>query len=67
MAGKSAAHFVINPIEFGSYENLTILNILYQCGFNLNLMDAKGLTPSYYATQQDSGAMLKELGRMNGR
>jgi hypothetical protein len=58
---------VINPIRFGSYENLEILQLLHQYGFNLNLKDAQGLTPSYYATQQESGVMLKELARLTGR
>ena len=58
---------MINPIRFGSYENLEILQLLHQYGFNLNLKDAQGLTPSYYATQQESGVMLKELARLTGR
>ncbi len=39
-AGKSAAHFVINPIRFGSYENVEILQLLHHYGFNLNLKDS---------------------------
>jgi ankyrin repeat protein len=41
-AGKSAAHFVINPIRFGSYENVEILQLLHQYGFNLNMKDVQG-------------------------
>jgi hypothetical protein len=29
-AGKSAAHFVINPVRYGSYENIEILKLLEQ-------------------------------------
>lgn len=49
-AGKSAAHFVINPVRYGSYENIEILKLLHQQGFNLMLKDAQGQTPAYYAS-----------------
>lgn len=29
-AGKSACHYVINPVRFGSYENTAILNLLHR-------------------------------------
>lgn len=28
-AGKSAAHYVVNPIKFGSYENVNMLKLLH--------------------------------------
>ena len=36
-AGKSAVHYVINPIKFGSYENTDILRLLHKNEFNFNL------------------------------
>jgi ankyrin repeat protein len=50
-AGKSATHFVINPIRYGSYENLEILGLLHKYGFNLQIKDASGQTPAHYASQ----------------
>jgi ankyrin repeat protein len=37
--GKSAAHYVVNPIRFGSYENVRILEELHRQGFDLGLED----------------------------
>ncbi len=48
--GKSAAHFVVNPLPFGSFENVEILNILQKSGFDLQLKDIHGNPPSYYAS-----------------
>jgi hypothetical protein len=36
-AGKSACHYVINPVRFGSYENVEILQLIHQYGFDLQL------------------------------
>ena len=65
-AGKSAAHYVVNPVRFGSYENVEILQLLHKQGFNLKLKDAQGKAPSQYASEQESGVMLKELARLVG-
>jgi len=45
-AGRSAAHYVVNPVRFGSFENVEILRLLHAQGFNLNLKDAQGMTPA---------------------
>ena len=66
-SGRSAAHYVINPIRFGSYENVEILQLLHKYGFNLNLKDAQGKTPAHYAAEQESGVMLKELAHLTGQ
>lgn len=65
-AGKSAAHYVVNPVRFGSYENVEILQLLHKQGFNLQLKDAQNKTPAHYASEQESGVMLKELARLVG-
>ena len=65
-AGKSAAHYVVNPIRYGSYENVELLRLLQKYGFNLNLKDAQKKTPAQYAAEQESGIMLKELAKLQG-
>lgn len=65
-AGKSAAHYVVNPVRFGSYENVEILQLLHKQGFNLLLSDAQNKQPAHYASEQESGVMLKELARLVG-
>jgi ankyrin repeat protein len=39
-AGRSAVHYVVNPIRYGSFENVEILQLLHKYGFNLKLQDA---------------------------
>lgn len=50
-SGKSVAHFVVNPIRFGSYENREILRLIHRSGFDLQLKDVNQNTPAYYASQ----------------
>lgn len=59
--GKSAVHFVVNPCDFGSFENVEMLRLLHKAGFPLNLKDANGKTPIEYAWLQKSGTLFKEL------
>ena len=63
-AGKSAAHYVVNPVRFGSFENVEILKLLHQYNFNLNLKDSANKTPVHYASEQESGVMLHELAKL---
>jgi len=68
--GKTPVHHVVNPLPYGSYENIKILEALAKAGFNLNEPDAQGKAPIYYAFLQDSGRMvdkLKELGAEGAR
>lgn len=51
LSGKSAVHYVVNPLRFGSYENLEILRTLYNYKFNLKLKDIQGRTPASYAAE----------------
>lgn len=48
-AGKTAVHYVVNPIRFGSYENVNILRLLHKYKFDLDIPDENGKTPAYYA------------------
>lgn len=65
-AGKSAAHYVVNPVRFGSFENVEILELLHKYGFNLQLKDSHGKTAAHYATEQESGVMVKALAKLLG-
>jgi len=53
-------------LRFGSYENVEILRMLHEKGFNLELKDSSGRTPASYAAEQESGVMLKELAKLTG-
>jgi ankyrin repeat protein len=44
-AGKSSAHFVVNPCKFGSYENVQILEELGAAGHELGCHDSAGKQP----------------------
>jgi hypothetical protein len=35
--GRNAVHWVINPLSYGSYENVNILKMLHKRGFDLRL------------------------------
>ena len=37
--GKSAVHYVVNPVEFGSFENVEMLKLLHEYKFEMNLPD----------------------------
>jgi ankyrin repeat protein len=59
--GRTAVHMCVNPLGFGSYENVNILRKLHNSGFNLNARDSQGKTPLDYAMEQDSKVMAKEI------
>lgn len=66
-AGKSSAHFVVNPCKFGSYENVQILRALAEAEHSLNMTDAAGKKPIDYTRLQESGILLKELAKLINR
>ena len=66
-AGRSSAHFVVNPCNFGSYENVGILRALAEAGHALNLTDASDKGPIDHARSQESGILFKELAKLTGR
>lgn len=47
--GKSAFHYVVNPVGFGSYENVQIFDELKKAGYKTDLKDISGQTPLDYA------------------
>jgi hypothetical protein len=49
--GKSAIHYVVNPIVVGSYENFRLLKKLKENKFEFNILDYEGKSPMDYAQQ----------------
>lgn len=66
-AGKNAAHFVVNPVEFGSYENLQLLEKLHGLRYDLQCKDKQGREPLDYAREQQSGKLRSKLAQLTGR
>jgi len=67
VAGKSAVHFVVNPVLFGSFENVNLLAKLAEAGYDLEARDANGKEPIEYAMEQQSGVLLKKLKQLTNR
>ena len=59
--GRTAVHICVKPLAFGSYENVKILGLLHEHGYDLNARDNQNKTPMDYAMEQDSKLMAKEL------
>ncbi|KAM9979763.1 hypothetical protein ACTFIZ_006024 [Dictyostelium cf. discoideum] len=64
---KSVIHYVVNPTEYGSFENVTLLNLLSKQGSKIDLADIAGKTPLYYASLQDSGKMRDALIKLGAK
>jgi len=65
--GRTPIHHVVQPLEYGSYENEEMLEIL-AAHFDVNEADSHNKTPIYYAYLQDDGVMvqaLKDLGAID--
>ena len=63
-SGKTPVHYVVNPIKFGSYENVEILQLLFKAGYNVNVKDNDNKAPIQYAQEQESGVLLNEFIKM---
>jgi len=46
---KNAIHYLVNPCSFGSYENVEMLEELFNAGYDLTAKDKSGKTPADYA------------------
>jgi len=64
--GKSAFHYVVNPVGFGSYENAQIFDELKKAGYRTDLKDISDQTPLDYASQQASGVLAAKLRETSG-
>ena len=64
--GKNAIFYVVNPIAYGSFENVEILNMIINPGFGFDLAatDKYGKTPLDYAKLQKSGVPEKTRTRL---
>jgi hypothetical protein len=51
--GKNAIFYVVNPVDYGSFENVEILNMILKTGYGYELASADkyGKTPLDYAKQ----------------
>jgi len=49
--GKSAVHYVVNPLVIGSYENFRILKKLKENKFEMHILDNDGKSPIDYALE----------------
>ncbi len=65
--GSTAAHYVVNPLAYGSWENSQILDILATSGYPLTARDASGKTPLDYAICQSSGKLANALRQHEGK
>ncbi|CAK63631.1 unnamed protein product (macronuclear) [Paramecium tetraurelia] len=63
---RTPIHYVVQPLEFGSYENIEMLQILSK-QFDINQADKLGRTPLDYANDQDSGTMAEVLKKLNAK
>ena len=64
--GKTPIHHVVNPMDYASYENVEMLELL-ATHFDINQTDKRGKAPIYYAYFQDSGTMKEALLRLGAK
>jgi len=64
--GKTPIHHVVNPMDYASFENVEMLELLAQY-FDVNVADERGKAPIYYAHFQDSGTMKNALLRLGAK
>ncbi len=62
--GKTCLHYVVNPVEYGSFENVALLELLVSKGADINIKDKKNHPPLYYAHMQDSKRLYQALLRL---
>jgi ankyrin repeat protein len=67
LVGKTAVHYVVNPVPLGSYENKKILNLLAKAGYKLEGLDNSKLAPIDYAKNQRSRVLLNELLKLTNK
>jgi hypothetical protein len=67
LGGKYAAHLVVCPCKYGSFENIDILDCLPKAGYQLNVKDKSGMMPIDYAKLQRRGLMLRRIAEWTGQ
>ena len=63
--GKSVIHYIINPLDYGSYENQDFLNYMLKFGFKGDIADNNRMKPYEYAKDLSSDSMLNTLKLFN--
>lgn len=56
--GRSVIHYIVTPVDYGSFENEAFLNHMLKFGFQGDISDKDGLKPHDYAAKQSSGRLL---------
>ncbi len=64
--GRNIIHHVVKPRDFGSYENVGLLEFLSKFA-DINHPDSHGKPPIYYAKLQESGRMEKALLKLKAK
>jgi ankyrin repeat protein/predicted DNA-binding WGR domain protein len=59
--GKNVVHYVVNPLPYGSYENVALLETLHKRKAELDVKDNSGKAPLYYSSLQDSKKLYNAL------
>ncbi|KAG7376660.1 hypothetical protein PHYPSEUDO_012946 [Phytophthora pseudosyringae] len=62
-AGLTACHMAVQPLDYGSYENTSLLGMLVRAGGDLNTRDSAGKSVIDYARVQRSHFVLRFLER----
>ena len=64
--GRTVIHHIVRPREFGSFENISLLDYLAKYA-DINQKDKLGKPPLYYAKDQSSGRMEKALLKLKAK
>ncbi|KAH3758814.1 WGR domain protein [Pelomyxa schiedti] len=62
--GKTVLHHCVNPLRFGSYENVEMLKYLIQHGADPRIPDKAGFTPVHYSNLQGDKRMLRAFSEL---
>ena len=67
ITGKTVAHYIVQPLSYGSYENVHLLEYLFaECNLNLDTKDSHGQTPLDLANTHKSQVMASSIRRCLG-
>ncbi len=61
--GKSALHYAVSQYDFGSFQNIALLEKLLVASFDHTVRDKRGFTPLDYAVSQRNGRMAEVFKR----
>eukprot|EP01113_Clastostelium_recurvatum_P021438 TRINITY_DN2540_c0_g1_i2.p1 TRINITY_DN2540_c0_g1~~TRINITY_DN2540_c0_g1_i2.p1 ORF type:complete len:2019 (-),score=594.67 TRINITY_DN2540_c0_g1_i2:668-6724(-) len=65
--GRSVVHWIVSPLEFGSFENVRMLRLVAKKGGPLDGADKAGQPPIHYASKQATGALQRELKKLGAK